>query len=249
VFAHLPLILGPSGDKLSKRDGATAVPEYQHMGFLPEALFNYLVRLGWAHGDQEVFTRQELIQYFSLDAVGKKGAIFDIQKLTWLNGVYIRHTSEQELLERITHEVMPDLRDKLKKWPEPVLVRALVLYKERAKTLQELAHELILLHDGPVEFVAADVAQWTTPQTREHLAHIAQALEKIADFTLEPIQNGLKALAKQLEVKLVALAQPIRIALVGKSMSPGVFELLALLGKTESLRRVRAFLDFLKKRG
>jgi glutamyl-tRNA synthetase len=249
AFAHLPLILGPSGDKLSKRDGATAVPEYQQMGFLPDALFNYLVRLGWAHGDQEVFTRQELITFFSLDAVGKKGAIFDIQKLTWLNGVYIRQAGEQELLERMMHDGVPVLRDRLKKWDEPTVVHAIALYKERAKTLQELAHELVLLHDGPSEFVAADVRQWTTATTAEHMAYVAKTLENCSDFTLEPIQNGIKAAAKELEVKLVVLAQPLRIALVGKSTSPGVFELLVLLGKTESLRRVHAFLDFLKKRG
>ena len=97
-FAHLPMILGPDGSKLSKRDAATGVFEYRNMGYLPDALFNYLVRLGWAHGDQEVFTRDEMIKFFTFDHVGKKGAIFDQQKLDWINGVYMRNTPDQELL-------------------------------------------------------------------------------------------------------------------------------------------------------
>jgi glutamyl-tRNA synthetase len=247
AFAHLSLVLGPSGDKLSKRDGATAVPEYQRMGFLPDALFNYLIRLGWAHGDQEVFSRQELIQYFSLDAVGKKGAIFDIQKLTWLNGVYIRQTSDQELLDRMVCDVMPDLCKKLSSWDRLTVLGIIGLYKDRVKTLQELAQELVLLHDGPTEYATSDLAHWVTSETAEQLVHLMEALENVHDFTLEPIQSAVKETAAALGIKLVALAQPLRIALLGKSTSPGIFELLAILGKSESLSRMQALVHFLKK--
>ena len=247
AFAHLPLVLGPSGDKLSKRDGATAVPEYQRMGFLPDALFNYLVRLGWAHGDQEVFSRKELVDLFTLDAVGKKGAIFDVQKLTWLNGLYMRAMGEQELLERMTCDVVPDIRAQLTRWDTATLLTVIALYKTRVKTLQELAHELVLLHDGPFQFVPADVQQWITPDTGEQLAQVVKTLDVQNDFSLEVIQNEIKACASLMGIKLVALAQPLRIALVGKSSSPGVFELLAVLGKQESRRRIVALCDFLKK--
>lgn len=117
-FAHLSMILGPSGEKLSKRDGAVSVLEYKKMGYLPDALFNYLVRLGWAHGDQEVFTRDELIKFFTLEAVNKKGAIFDPQKLDWMNGVYIRALSDHELLMRIINDVMPDFLERVSHWDE-----------------------------------------------------------------------------------------------------------------------------------
>lgn len=248
VFAHLPLVLGPSGDKLSKRDGATSVPEYQRMGFLPDALLNYLVRLGWAHGDREVFSRQELIDLFTLEAVGKKGAIFDMQKLTWLNGVYIRAASEQELLERMVHDVMPDLREKLASWDTATLLAIIKLYKERVKTLQELAHELVTVHNGPTGYVADDLNQWVTAQTEEYLTQVVKTLAMQDSFSLEIIQNEIKAFAKQQGVKVVVLAQPIRIALVGKGASPGVFELLALLGKEESIRRIQDLLAFLKQK-
>jgi len=241
-FAHLPLILGPDGKKLSKRDAATAVLDYKKMGYLPDALFNYMVRLGWAHGDQEVFTRQELIEYFSLDAVGKKGAIFDMVKLEWLNGLYMRQTSDQEIMQRIVQDVEPKFKELTVPWNEKELFALIALYKERAKTLRELAQDCIQLRNGPATFSPQELQQWITPTTGQHLALFLQKLDAVDTFTVETISGLIKTFCKELNIKLVNLAQPIRIALTGTSASPSVFELLVLLGKNESKHRLEQLL-------
>lgn len=240
-FGHFPMILGPSGDRLSKRDAATSVLDYRKDGYIPDALFNYLVRLGWAHGDQEVFSREELVEHFSLDDVGKKGAIFDPQKLLWLNGVYIRATDNQELLTRLTTDVEPALAKELSSWNESQLLSLVALYKERIKTLRELADEMKLLYHGPREWVYDDAEQWITASTADLMLDVIKTLESLNDFTVEIIAEALKKYAKERSVKLVAIAQPIRLALLGKTASPGIFELLAFLGKQESLERMRTF--------
>lgn len=240
-FGHFPMILGPSGDRLSKRDAATSVLDYRNDGYLPDALFNYLVRLGWAHGDQEVFTRDELIQHFSLDDVGKKGAIFDPQKLLWLNGVYIRAADNQDLLSRLTTDVAPTLKQELVSWDDTQLLMAIALYKERVKTLREMADEMRLVFHGPREGEYQDAEQWINAATADLMLEVMKTLESVDAFTVEIIAEALKKYAKEQGLKLVALAQPIRLALLGKTTSPGIFELLAFLGKQESLERMRTF--------
>lgn len=247
IFAHLPLILGPSGDRLSKRDAATSVLEYKTGGYLPDALVNYLVRLGWAHGDQEVFTRKELIEYFSLDNVGKKGAIFDPAKLDWLNGVYIRDTSNKQVLDNIIYSVEPNFVQKCSSWDDEKIDTALELFKQRTKTLHELVQEICSFYNGPKNFNTDDCAKWTTPETVQQLTLLLQKLEGLASFTAESITAEVKSLAKELGIKLVALAQPVRIALLGKASGPGVFALLALLGKKEGLQRITHLVAALKK--
>jgi glutamyl-tRNA synthetase len=240
-FGHFPMILGPSGDRLSKRDAATSVLDYRNDGYLPDALFNYLVRLGWAHGDQEVFTRDELVQHFSLDDVGKKGAIFDPQKLLWLNGVYIRAADNQELLSRLTTDVAPTLTKELSAWGDTQLLQAVALYKERVKTLREMADEMRLIYHGPREGEYQDAEQWINAATADLMLDVMKTLESVDAFTVETIAEALKKYAKEQSLKLVAIAQPIRLALLGKTTSPGIFELLAFLGKQESLERMRTF--------
>jgi glutamyl-tRNA synthetase len=246
-FAHLPMILGPTGAKLSKRDAATSVLDYRSNGYLPEALFNYLVRLGWAHGDQEIFTKDELVNLFSLDHVGKKGAIFDMTKLDWLNGVYIREMDSAELLRRTIAFVQPDLREQCAPWNDQQILQLIDLYKERVKTLRELAQQLILLHDGPAEFDEAAMLEWIKPETKTHLQKLIELLQSQETFTHDQLADALKALCKGLEIKLVALAQPVRIALTGTSASPGIFVLLEVLGKHESVKRVTRLLHQISK--
>jgi glutamyl-tRNA synthetase len=229
----------PSGNRLSKRDGATSVLEYKNDGYLPDALVNYLVRLGWAHGDQELFTREELITYFTLDAVGKKGAIFDREKLNWVNSVYLKQYDTRALLSYIQQELDPDFVQKLEPWTLEDIVQALQLYKERVATVKALMVELIDLHDGPKTYNSSDMQQWTSPQTKEHLDRVLRALEAIADFTSDGCAAAIKQSAQQLGIKLVNIAQPIRIALLGKSAGPGIFELLQIVGKKESIERIR----------
>ncbi len=246
-FAHLPLILGPSGDRLSKRDAATSVLEYRQEGYLPEALVNYLVRLGWSHGDQEIFTLQEMIEHFSLDHVGKKGAIFDPQKLAWLNGIYIRQESPTVLIACMVKDVQPDLQQQLHRWNQTEVETAVTLYQERVHTLKELADELVTLHSGPKEFDQKDMQKWVTSQTADHMHQVFTLFDTpalfVGDDVVAQLSRAIKELSKKLTIKLIELAQPIRIALIGKSSGPGFFELLAMLGKQESVRRIQALLD------
>jgi glutamyl-tRNA synthetase len=241
-FAHLPLILGPTGAKLSKRDAATSVLDYRAMGYLPEALFNYLVRLGWAHGDQEIFTRQELIEHFSLEHVGKKGAIFDMTKLDWLNGVYIREMESKKLLEYTVAYVQPDLRQHCAPWTDEQLIKLIDAYKERVKTLKELAQTIIHLHRGPDLYDSVALTEWIKPETQVHLKRLREVLQDQKVFAHDQLAEALKALCKDLGIKLVALAQPVRIALTGTSASPGIFVVLEVIGQHESVQRVSRLL-------
>jgi len=246
-FAHLPLILGPSGARLSKREAPVSVLEYRHNGFLPDALVNYLVRLGWSHGDQEIFTRQELIDYFTLDHVGKKGAIFDQEKLEWINGLYMREADSQQLLDTIITYVEPGFLTKIKGWSKEQIIVFIELYKQRAKTVRELADELVRLHDGPEAYDAAAVEKWTTPETAGHIEKLIELLEQQKIFSADELSVVVKSLCDQLSIKLVKLAQPIRIALTGSSASPGIFELMELLGREVVIERLSKFLAFLNK--
>jgi glutamyl-tRNA synthetase len=239
-FAHIPLILGPSGDRLSKRDGATSAISYKELGYLPDALVNYLVRLGWAHGDQEIFSRQELIDLFTLDAVGKKGAIFDLQKLNWLNGVYIRERSAQSLLTYIEKEIDPVFSTCFSGWNHAKTFQAIELYKGRVFTLQELIQEVALLYKGPSAYDEADMRKWITERTSGHLDQLLQILKTIPEFSSDALSQQIKELSKKLELKFAQLAQPIRMALIGKSSGPGLFDMLVLIGKKESIDRIAA---------
>lgn len=246
VFAHLPLILGKSGNRLSKRDAATSVMEYQQMGYLPDALLNYLVRLGWAHGDQEVFTRQELIDYFSLEAIGKKGSIFDQDKLDWLNGLYMRNSDDKSLFI-IMHEIKPDILKIVQK-DEPELLKWIALYKERAHTVAQLADMIIAAHTAPLAYDAESCTKWTDTQTAQDIQEIIKSFDRMHTFDVVEVKSIIEQYAKNAGKKLGNIAQPIRIALVGSSSSPSVFELVTLLGKTESIARLKEFALYLTSR-
>lgn len=240
-FGHMPFILGPSGHKLSKRDASTAVLDYKNNGFLSAALCNYLVRLGWSHGDQEIFTIEELIEYFSLDHIGKKGAIFDIKKLEWINGVYIRKLSAQQILFYIERDIDCNFSKRLSSWSIETIEQTIELYKDRVKTLKELMHEVELVYHGPTEFNEQELDLVSDQNIKYALQKCQEALENIQDFTVENISQVIKDLCKQLQIQLPQLAKPLRVALLGKSSSPGIFELLAIIGKKTSSMRIYSF--------
>lgn len=246
-FAHLPMILGPDGSKLSKRDAATGVFEYRTMGYLPDALFNYLVRLGWAHGDQEVFTKDEMIKYFSLEHVGKKGAIFDQNKLDWINGVYMRAVSDQELFEIIQKDVCSTLLSDLPRWHQNTILLLINIYKQRAKTLRELVDDIKAFYNAPKEYAVEDIAQWVMPATSQELQEVMVLINQIEPFLADALSHAVKDFAKIKNIKIVAIAQPLRIALIGKSSGPGVFDLMAVLGKHETLERIEKFVKYIKQ--
>ncbi|HJM68455.1 MAG TPA: glutamate--tRNA ligase [Candidatus Babeliales bacterium] len=244
-WAHLPLILNPEGGKLSKRDGAVSVIEYKDDGYLPDAVLNYLVRLGWSHGDQEIFTREELIKLFTLDGVGKSGAIFDIEKLNWLNGVYIRESKSEDLLDYIETTMKIPLQQELNGWSRDTLIQVITVYKDRARTLSELIDELRLLHDGS-KIVDAELSdKWVTAETALHIERLVDLLESLSQWDLDLIKEVVTSYCKQAQLKLPAIAQPVRLAFIGTTKSPSVFQLLFLLGKDESLKRLRSFIESL----
>ncbi len=241
-FAHLPLILGKSGQPLSKRDAATAVEEYRKLGYLPHALLNYLARLGWAHGDQEIFSMQELVQLFTIDAVGKKGAVFDTEKLDWLNGVYIRATTNDQL-----YDMMEALSLDFGKscYTREQLLALISLCKERSKTLIELAANIRALVYKPSAYSIDVYGQLLNEKTILMFKEVISRLNALQLFTVNEIKQVITAYAHEQHQKLAEIAQPIRIALVASSSSPSVFELLEIMGKKDSLDRIQTFVDLL----
>jgi glutamyl-tRNA synthetase len=246
-FAHLPLILGPSGDKLSKRDGATSVIEYRKEGYIPQALLNYLARLGWSHGDQEIFSLSELIQFFSLEHIGTKGAIFDFEKLAWVNSVYIRQATAEALCDSMVENIDSQFLTKLLPWKIDTVKRVITLYQERVKTIKFLAEEVVLVHSGPVISAISqeEMLKWVTQDTKAHIDQLIKVCESVQAFEHDALASAIKTLAQSLNIKLVTLLQPVRLALIGKTAGPGVFDLLEIIGKGESIARLCALRDTL----
>lgn len=246
-FAHLPMILGSSGQKLSKREGATSVLDYKKNGYLPDALCNYLVRLGWSHGDQEIFTKEELVKYFSLDSVGKKGAIFDPDKLEWVNSVYIKNHDSKELYNYIVQYLDHDLNKDLKGWDYSKILEIISLYKDRSKTLCELIFNLKSIYNFTIKnFNSENLKGFDIGKIKEYLYLLEVALYQQEDFSLDNIKNIIKNICSNLNIKLPELAKPLRLALTGSQTSPGVFDLVYLLGKKESLKRINCFRESIR---
>ncbi len=243
-MAHIPLIHGPDGAKLSKRHGALGVDAYRALGYLPAAVRNYLVRLGWAHGDQEVFSTKEMIDAFDLKAVGRSPARFDFAKLENLNGLYIRETPDRELvkaIEDILPEVGPSrqapsaLDDKVR----ARLLAAMPGLKERAKTLIELIDGAYYLYaTRPLELDDRAKALLTPPAV-ETLAKIGADLASIkGEWVAAPLEAAVRGFAEREGMKLGQVAQPLRAALTGRATSPGLFDVMVVLGRDESLGRI-----------
>jgi glutamyl-tRNA synthetase len=240
VFGHIPLVLGMDREKLSKRHGDVALHEYQAKGYLPEAMVNYLVRLGWSHGDQEVFTRDELIKTFQIERVGASPGIFDRTKLDWLNGLYLRRTPAEALVDLLapfwpTAGVDPQaVADRGRAW----LAEALPLFVERAKTLLELARSMAFLFAPPAVRDPKAEAKFLTPDHLGLLGEVRRALAEAPDFTAEALEGLVRGLATERGKKLVDYAQPVRVALTGTTISPPLFPVLALLGRKVVLERL-----------
>lgn len=242
-FAHIPLILNESGSKLSKRDAAVSVVEYRKVGYLADALFNYLVRLGWSHGDDEVMSKTDIIKYFSLDHVGKSGAVFGVDKLQWLNGVYIREKDAATILELIERDVNPNFSNEIS-FDEKQTLELIALYQDRVKTLGEMCEVIMGLGAVPSEYDSEAVQKWVDASTKQNLVELVVVLEKLADWSLDSISALIKGFAKEKNLKLGQIAQPIRISLTGTTSSPSVFHLMETLKKPEILKRINQFLEF-----
>jgi glutamyl-tRNA synthetase len=234
-FAHVPMILGADKTRLSKRHGATSVMAYQEMGYLPQALVNYLVRLGWSYGDQEVFTKQELVEKFSLENVGKSAAVFNNEKLLWLNGLYLR----QEKPETLAEQLLPFLEARGLK------PRSMVWLTEVVKTLQERSKTLVAMADQARFYFRDDwevdekaAKKFLTENIREPLRMLIVHLESRPELDEKGLEVIFKEIAAQKGVKLGAIAQPVRIALTGRAVSPGIYEVMRILGRDEVLKRL-----------
>jgi glutamyl-tRNA synthetase len=242
-MSHIPLIHGPDGSKLSKRHGALGVDAYRAMGYLPAALRNYLVRLGWSHGDQEIFSTAEMIADFDLSGVGRSAARFDFAKLENLNGHYIRHADDQSLVTMFEDvlDYVPngsDLKARLNDTTRAQLLQAMPSLKERAKTLIELiAGAYFIFADRPLE-IEPKAALLLTPENRDLIGRLRLALETVTPWTSETTEAAMRAFAEQNNLKLGAVAQPLRVALTGRTTSPGIFDVLAVLGRQECLARL-----------
>ncbi|MGN1285922.1 MAG: glutamate--tRNA ligase, partial [Bradyrhizobium sp.] len=242
-MSHIPLIHGPDGSKLSKRHGALGVDAYRALGYLPAALRNYLVRLGWSHGDQEIFSTQEMIDAFDLPGIGRSAARFDFAKLENLNGHYIRQSDDQSLVTQFESvlDYVPEgaaLKAKLNDTTRAQLLRAMPSLKERAKTLIELiAGAYFIFADRPLA-LDPKAAALLTPETRALIGRLRVALEAVNDWTAETTEAAMRNFAEQNNLKLGAVAQPLRVALTGRTTSPGIFDVLAVLGRQECLARL-----------
>src|SRR5580704_12501476 len=243
VMAHIPLIHGPDGSKRSKRHGALGVEAYRAMGYLPAALRNYLVRLGWSHGDQEIFSTQEMIDAVDLPQIGRSPARFDFAKLENLNGHYIRQSDDQSLVTQFERllDYVPNgaaLKAKLNPATRTQLLAAMPSLKERAKTLIELIDaSYFIFADRPLQ-VDAKAQALLTPETRDLIGRLRTALETVAPWSVETTEGAMRAFAEANNLKLGAVAQPLRVALTGKTTSPGIFEVLSVLGRDECLARL-----------
>ncbi|HKY85336.1 MAG TPA: glutamate--tRNA ligase [Pseudorhodoplanes sp.] len=244
VMAHIPLIHGPDGSKLSKRHGALGVDAYRAMGYLPAAVRNYLVRLGWSHGDQEIFSTEEMIAHFDLAQVGRSPARFDFAKLENINGHYMRATTSEDMLAAL-EQALPHiaggeaLKAKLTPALRTKLLAAMPALKERAKTLIELLDSSrFLWADRPLA-IEDKAKALLTPEARATLAALAAKFQDLPDWTAAAAETAVRELAEQSGAKLGTLAQPLRAALTGRATSPGIFEVLELLGKDESLARIK----------
>ena len=248
IMAHIPLIHGPDGSKLSKRHGALGVDAYRAMGYLPAAMRNYLVRLGWAHGDQEIFSTEEMIAAFDLPQIGRSPARFDFAKLESLNGHYIRASADADLIaaiegllphiaggQELASKMTPALRDKL--------LMAMPGLKERAKTLVELFDATRFLWTSRPLDLNDQAKVLLTPEAKTVTAALLPELAAIAEWTPAAIETVVRGYAERAGFKLGAVAQPLRAALTGRTTSPPIFDVLAVLGKDESLARLRDQID------
>lgn len=243
-FAHIPMILGTDRARLSKRHGATSVLSYRDEGYLSEALVNFLARLGWSYGDQEIFTREELIKYFNLEQVGKANAVFNAEKLLWLNSEYIKLTAEEKLLELVTPFLIKEgyLKEGEtlnKDWA----CRAIKSLKERCRTLKELAHAMRYYLLDYVEIEPKAKEKYINSETIPILREVTEKLAALEEFRQDKIEKIFMDMVNEKGLKLGQVAQPVRVVMTGSTVSPGIYEVLEIVGKEKALKRLRRVID------
>jgi glutamyl-tRNA synthetase len=244
IYAHLPMILGADGKRLSKRHGAVSVQYYREEGILPEALLNYIVRLGWSHGDQEIFSLEEMIEFFDIHDINKSGSAFNHEKLLWLNQHYMKAADIKRLTEIFKGHLQSldidlDAEAKTTEDFEAKLETVVSVQRERVKTLKEMAEQSLFFFQDKVEFDDEAKAKYLTADIMPALAALRTAFENISDaaWQKENIHQAIVATAEQLGLKMGKIAQPLRVALTGNTMSPSIDITCALIGKKRVLQR------------
>ncbi len=239
-FAHVPMILGSDKKRLSKRHGATSVMAYQEMGYLPEAMVNYLVRLGWSHGDDEIFSMADLIEKFSIDNVGRSAGVFNPEKLLWLNGHYIKTGDPQRLADLLK----PFLKEKgIVVENGPDLVNVVKSLQERSATLVEMADGAEFYYADPIEYAEKGKGKFFKTEQKQIYKIIYEKLNSCDQFIEEELEAVFAEILETTELKFGKVAQPLRFALTGGAPSPGIYDILQVLGKERSLQRIQQALD------
>lgn len=237
VYAHMPIILDEGGRKLSKRSGATSVMDYRHQGFLPEAVLNYLVRLGWAHGDQEIFSIDEMVEHFDIHDINQSAASLNRPKLLWLNQHYLMTSDPAHVGRHLSWQLGVRGVDPANGPPIEEIVKS---QAQRTKTLVEMAEQSLFFYSDPASYDAKAVRKTFSTDTPELLAKVSSELAALEEWTPEALHGAVMAVAQALDVKLGKVAQPLRIAVCGGSVSPPIDITLSLLGRETTLRRIEA---------
>ncbi|HEX7080832.1 MAG TPA: glutamate--tRNA ligase [Gammaproteobacteria bacterium] len=235
AYAHLPMIHGPDGAKLSKRHGAVNVLEYREMGFLPEAMLNYLARLGWSHGDQEIFSVDELTRLFDLDRVSRSAASFDPAKLLWVNQQHIQRAPVERLGPLLAEHLRRQGLDPANGPPLELTVEAL---RERSQTMVDMAERAHCYYEEYEELDAKAAQAHLKPAAREVLVALREALDGVPEWSDRATEDAVKAVAERLGLKLGKVAQPLRVAITGQAASPGIGVTLVLVGRERALKRI-----------
>lgn len=249
-FGHLPMILGSDKSRLSKRHGATSIMAYKDMGYLPDAMLNYLVRLGWSHGDQEIFTRRELIEQFSWKNVQTSAAVFNPEKLLWVNAEYIKISPPFQVAQALVPLLEgAGLKDEVQTVSADWLAQLVVLVKERAKTLVEMVDWVRPYFGQAVTYDEEAARKFLTPTIAPVLSKLLVRFEAFPAFSKQQWEEAFKQLVEVERMKMGQLAQPVRVALTGRTASPGLFEVMEVLGRNRTLFRLRQGIDRASRAG
>ena len=237
-FAHVPMILGPDGERLSKRHGAVSVMQYEADGYLPEALVNYLARLGWSHGNEEMFSVARFVEWFDLAHVSRSAAQFNPEKLRWLNHQYLKQRTDADLARLVARRVERDGGDL---GAGPDLGAVIALFKERSETLEELAEQAMMFY-AQSRATSGQIGQSVTAETRPVLDELAEKFSAITDWSAESVMEAIQAVTDKYKLKLPKIAMPLRLIVFGRAQTPNLGPVLALAGKKRVLERLQAHL-------
>lgn len=244
IYAHVPMILGSDGKRLSKRHGAVSVLQYRDEGYLPEALINYLVRLGWSYGDQEIFSLDELVELFSLKNISRSPATFNSEKLTWLNQHYIKTGDSEHIAAELAHQF--NLLD-IDMTQGPDLTTVIAAQKDRVKTLKEIAEKSQFLYSDRVIYDDEAIAKEFNEKTLDVLQQLRLCLQQLAEWDKTQIHDCIVRVAEENQLKMGKVAQPLRIAVTGSTHSPSIDTTLVLLGKDKTMKRLNDAVDYVAK--